>query len=503
MRVKKKVKGHARQKDVIQPVAPVQEKAPVDDVYQHAPVSEDEIVQFIKNHSGCLLIDGQFHEAFIEDEATGTFKFGDYTLVGFEVENGWPQDEELETAFSEGFANLIKFFDVGRRLETAFMVLYNLNMPIAVVYAIDKFMYNITGALKDGVSPSDVREIVFVETIQYMSMLGVLANMHKTDNLFVFMDTPYTAALKDPDGFMDFMDVIAYTNNIDYRMIQRIFADGLDWKIPSKIFDILLGTRNVITPRQVVVMNNMLIALDRFISAQNIKEEDLEKLNSDIQSMLGVIVAGVNASLSVGDNKMLLSYSDSPVLIKFQSMSPGMFATLFNALIVHNDTTDLMDLFGHRYNQIKFADYLDWISSVVTSVSKQVDEANLIRDNFGIDLVSFFTQIDLVTKFAVDCKDIVSPDIRDVIFSIPLRWTLMMFDKLKYSEIPSVARNITTLALSGLRLVDIDTDFNGKVTRDGETIYTVKITNDASCCKMARDEQMLAQSERFYGQLVF
>lgn len=501
MRVKKKVKGHARQKEIVQPTIPVQEKAPVDDVYQHEPVSEDEILQFIKNHSERLLIDGQFHEAFIEDEATNTFKIGDYTLVGFEVENGWPQDEKLETAFSEGFANLIKFFDVGRRLETAFMVLYNLNMPIAVVYAIDKFMYNVTGALKDGVSLSDVREIVFVKTIQYMSMLGVLANMHKTDNLFVFMDAPYTTALRDPDGFMDFMDVIAYTDDIDYRMIQRIFADGLDWKIPSKIFDILLGIHSTITPRQVVVMNNMLIALDRFISAQNIKEEDLEKLNSDIQNMLGVIVAGVNTSLSVGNIE--LEYLDSPVLVKFQSMSPGMFATLFNALLVHNDTTDLMDLLGSRYNQIKFADYLDWISSVVTSVSKQVDEANLIRDNFGIDLVSFFTQIDLVTKFAVDCKNIMSPDIRDVLFSIPLRWTLMMFDKLKYSEIPSVARNITTLALSGLRLVDIDTDFNGKVTRDGETIYTVKITNNASCCKMACDEQMMAQSERFYGQLVF
>ena len=180
-----------------------------------------------------------------------------------------------------------------------------------------------------------------------------------------------------------------------------------------------------------------------------------------------------------------------------------MLATLFNALLVHNDTADLVDLFGPRYNQIKFADYLDWISSVVTSVSKQVDEANLIRDNFGIDPVSFFTQIDLVTRFAVDCKYIMNPDVRDVLFSIPLRWALMMFDKLKYSGIPSVVRNITTLALSGLRLVDIDTDFNGKVTRDGETIYTVKITNEASCCKMACDEQMLAQSERFYGQLVF
>lgn len=501
MRVKKKVKGHARQKDVVQAVTPVQEKAPVDDVYQHAPVSEDEIIQFVKNHNQRLLIDGHFYVEFVEDKATGTFKIGDYTRVGFEIENGWPQDEELDTAFSEGFANLIKFFDVGRRLETAFMVLYNLNMPVAVAYAIDKFMFNVTGAMEDKTSLSDAREIVFVKTIQYMSMLGVIANMHKTDNLFMFMNTPSAVALSDPDGFMDFMDVIVYTDDIDYRMIQRIFADGLDWKIPAKIFDILLGTHNTIAPRQVVVMNNMLIALDRFIGAQNIKEEDLEKLNSDIQSMLDVIVAGVNASLSAGDAE--LTYLDSPVLVKFQSMSPGMFATLFNALLVHNDTTDLVDLFGPRYNQIKFADYLDWISSVVTSVSKQVDEANLIRDNFGIDLVSFFTQIDLVTKFAVYCKDIMSPDIRDVIFSIPLRWTLMMFDKLKYSEIPSVARNITTLALSGLRLVDIDTDFNGKVTHDGETIYTVKITNDASCCKMARDEQMLAQSERFYGQLVF
>lgn len=501
MRVKKKVKGHARQKDVVQPVTPVQEKTPVDDVYQHVPVSEDEIIQFVKNHNRRLLIDGHFYVAFVEDKATGTFKIGDYTRVGFEVENGWPQDEELDTAFSEGFANLIKFFDVGRRLETAFMVLYNLNMPVAVAYAIDKFMYNVTGALKDGVSPSDVREIVFVKTIQYMSMLGVLANMHKTDNLFMFMNTPSAVALSDPDGFMDFMDVIAYTNDIDYRMIQRIFADGLDWKIPAKIFDILLGTHNTIAPRQVVVMNNMLIALDRFISAQNIKEEDLEKLNSDIQSILDVIVAGVNTSLSTGAAE--LEYSNSPVLVKFQSMSPGMFATLFNALLVHNDTTDLVDLFGPRYNQIKFADYLDWVSSTVTSVSKQVDEANLIRDNFGIDPVSFFTQIDLVTRFAVDCKDIMNPDVRDVLFSIPLRWTLMMFDKLKYSGIPSVVRNITTLALSGLRLVDIDTDFNGKVTRDGETIYTVKITNEASCCKMACDEQMLAQSERFYGQLVF
>ena len=501
MRVKKKVKGHARQKDVVQPVAPVQEKAPADDVYQHEPVSEDEIIQFVKNHNQRLLIDGHFYVAFVEDKATHTFKIGDYTRVGFEIENGWSQDEELETAFSEGFANLIKFFDVGRRLETAFMVLYNLNMPIAVAYAIDKFMFNVTGAMEDKTSLSDVREIVFVKTIQYMSMLGVLANMHKTDNLFMFMNTPSAVALSDPDGFMDFMDVIAYANDIDYRMIQRIFADGLDWKIPAKIFDILLGTHNTIAPRQVVVMNNMLIALDRFISAQNIKEEDLEKLNSDIQSILDVIVTGVNTSLSTGAAE--LEYSNSPVLVKFQSMSPGMFATLFNALLVHNDTTDLVDLFGPRYNQIKFADYLDWISSVVTSVSKQVDEANLIRDNFGIDPVSFFTQIDLVTRFAVDCKDIMSPDIRDVLFSIPLRWALMMFDKLKYSGIPSVVRNITTLALSGLRLVDIDTDFNGKVTRDGETIYTVKITNEASCCKMACDEQMLAQSERFYGQLVF
>lgn len=501
MRVKKKVKGHSRQKDVVQPIIPVQNEVPVIRPCQSGDISEDEILQFVKNHSERLLIDGQFREAFIKDEATGTFKIGDYTLVGFEIENGWSQDEELNTAFSEGFVNLIKFFDVDNRLETAFMVLYNLNMPIAVAYAIDKFMHIVTNTLKEGTSPSDVREIVFVKIIQYMSMLGVLADKHKTDDLFMFMDTPSAVALSDPDGFMDFMDVIAYTNDIDYRMIQRIFADGLDWKIPSKICDILMGTHNTITPRQVVVMNNMLIALDRFITAQDIKEDDLKKLNSDVQEMLGVIAAGVNTSLNSGEAD--LEYHNSPVLIKFQSMSPGMFATLFNAILAHNDTNDLMDLFGHRYNQVKFADYLDWVSAAVTSVSKQVDEANLIRDNFGIDLISFFTQIDLITKIAVDCKDIMSSAVRDVLFSIPLRWTLMMFDKLNYGEISSVARNITTLALSGLRLVDIDTDFNGKVTRDGETIYTVKITNNVSCCKMACDEQMLAQSERFYGQLVF
>ena len=106
--------------------------------------------------------------------------YRDYIKLPIDKETGWDEsirtskDLSIDTFLDEELCGMIRYYDHDGRMEKAFLTFFMLNTPLLLVAAVDAFQQIVIKGNQNVDDPSINREIIFVRTIQFLSLYAII-----------------------------------------------------------------------------------------------------------------------------------------------------------------------------------------------------------------------------------------------------------------------------------------------------------------------------------------
>lgn len=466
---------------------------------------------------------------FIERSDGKVGFYRDYIKLPIDKETGWDEsirtskDLSIDTFLDEELCGMIRYYDHDGRMEKAFLTFFMLNTPLLLVAAVDAFQQIVIKGSQNVDDPSINREIIFVRTIQFLSLYAIIADKETEYNYIFDQDL-----ITEDAWVTGVYDHITFINTkidlIEPQILQKLIADGLKLKTITegfrRIYEITdYGNRWEDGLKLAwSIFNKLSLAYIATVTASPDKHKVLGEAFENIYEFLW---GEFGETLSSHE---ILTYSVNNFMMLITSFVNTPTEGNVSPITVANE---LLNPNAEHSKKPGFAPFFHWIAYVTDFYMQRNEEINKVAKETGVDVTEILFSVDFFNKIYTNIEGTgFFESNRVVITYLPITTLAEWLRVLSVTEFLQAAAALELLRNSGYTVRTIGF-YNGEtpmssfsvenpkeemkcahlivsVENRAGSVYSINIRNNlAGVSDICSTNTILHFAEFFNGQLIF